>query len=127
MIMSRSALAFKKGGKVAPRPKKLPPGGSLPSSLPAGLASLGGPNPPMGPNPGAGPAGPMMKRGGSVKKCAVGGGIESKGKTDGATIKMKGAGMAAKGKTPTKEYAGGGSVGRGDGCVSKGKTKARIC
>jgi hypothetical protein len=133
---------FKKGGKVAPRPKKLPMGGSLPSSLPAGLASLGGPNPPMGPNAGAGPMG-AMKRGGSVK-CAkggqltatdtenknsdskIGGGIEKKAPTSTAVVKMKGAGMASKGTSPTSEYAKGGSVSRGDGCATKGKTRGRV-
>ena len=112
MVKEESAEAYKRGGKVGPRKpmmKKPAPSAALPSSLPAGLASLGGPNPPMGPMAGAGPGG-AMKCGGTVKK-AKGGGIESKSKTDGKMIRM----------------AKGGSVGRGDGCATKGKTKTRIC
>ena len=55
-----------------------------------------------------------LKKGGKI-----GGGIERKGSTDGAKIKMCGGGMS-------KKYASGGGV-RGHGMESKGKTKGRFC
>lgn len=85
----------------------------------AGLAALaaqagpppgpppGAAGPPMMPPGGGGP--PGMKRGGGVKRCATGGGIESRGKTRGTVVRM----------------SGGGSV-RGGGCEAKGKTKGRF-
>jgi hypothetical protein len=54
----------------------------------------------------------MVKKGGSIKKMAKGGGIEKRGKTKGMMPKMAGGG---------KCYAKGGSV---DGCAVRGKTRA---
>jgi hypothetical protein len=119
---------YKRGGKIAPRPKKMPLGKSLGSSLPAGLADMGGPTPPMGPMAGAGPMGagmPGMKKGGRVAK---GKQISNISSSDHNGDKSIGGGVEARGNTLTRmvKMAKGGSVGRGDGCASKGKTKARI-
>lgn len=51
-----------------------------------------------------------MKKGGMTSCYSKGGGVESKAKTEGKVIRM----------------ASGGAV-RGDGCISKGRTKGRMC
>jgi len=92
--------AAQRAARAAPRP---------PAPAPAGGAAA-----PSGGMGGAGGNMAMMRKGGSVKKYARGGGIESKGKTRGHIVKM----------------ASGGHVGsaskRADGCATKGKTKGRM-
>ena len=85
-----------RSASMAPRPAA-PTGGAAPGAM------------------GAGGTQAMMNKGGSVKKYARGGGIESKGKTRGEIIKMAGGG-----------YTGGASK-RADGIASKGKTRGKMC
>jgi hypothetical protein len=130
---------FGSGGKVRKRHKSRispamiaalsqPPPGPPPGP-PAGLP-MGGP-PPGGPPPGMG-----MKRGGKVQlkhtktenkggQTKIGGGVERKAKTSTALIKMRGAGKAQKGTTPTRRYAKGGAV-RGHGIETTGRTRGRF-
>ena len=55
-----------------------------------------------------------LKKGGSVKRYAKGGGIESRGKTRGTVVRMAIGGLV------------GGASRRADGVASKGKTRCKI-
>ena len=86
-------LTLKRGGNV----KKMARGGMTADPREAMMAAKmarGMPRRPMAAAaPAVAPAAPMMKKGG-MTKMARGGGIESKGKTKGTMISMKGGGKA---------------------------------
>ena len=126
------AMEYKKGGKV--RPKKdgkgkkqfsammaramAPPAPAVsnpagaPTAADMGAMMTGGPMsaaPPMGGGAGMSMG---MKKGGMTKGMQHGGGVESKGKTQGKMVKMA---------------SGGKCYARGGGIETKGKTRGRMC